>query len=476
MANEKITPANIDTYLGFLSRKLNQPVANGQSWTKLSQEEINRKLSALYDQLGIPQMRGWKYENAFAEANVPPGNYGYEETPPPVSSPVIYRYESVEQGIGQQNYKAFVHWLQEKTKKPVNFQQMSGWAQYSDQAIRNALPGLYQEMDLLPAAVKEYERSFLVVFGAFTTQPPVTPAPVAPAPAAQPVAKKEAPLPRANKSYRKGITISVAVFVILLLMGGWVWHKYHVFSNLPNLYPRTDNIALRAAPLDAADIKGRMDLYGRYMDKSGVVKPSDNKLKLLNEDAVDGFYKATATPDFMAYLTGKENAVYVHSALVTKDEQFYNNERNIFENLSAYYNEMDKLPLGFRNLIVTACTSSGPLNNARIATACNASIALSKTAPVSIGKYKDKSTNTLYAVLRSTNDMYYVASGVIGSIVSVSKVNFYDYDGTPVSSPSAGMFRAAVKNSNKLILDYCSGDKTFWSIPLYTDFYCTSVP
>ncbi len=207
--------------------------------------------------------------------------------------------------------------------------------------------------------------------------------------------------------------IALAVLLPIATAGGWVGVRYQTWAALPTVYPLTDNVALRTQPYDKAGDAGRMDLFARYVEKGvGGVKQSVARLKLLSEEPENGFYRATKNPSFLAWLKGDEEAVYVHTKYTTPDRALFEQHQRVLAPLRDDLNGLDKLTSAYRRLLVDAFTKSPELQGLALAQPCRTSAAISTTAAVPVGTYRNKSTGEIYAVVFTADGRCFAINGL----------------------------------------------------------------
>ncbi len=474
---EAINAQNINDYLLYLADRLKQPLPapynNGASFNGKSANEIAAALEALYDRLGIPRQTGWSYEDAFLKE--PP-----KITTPvmivnptaPISNAPAYSYYPVAPGIGRANFKPFLHWVEERVRRPLELFGITAWDHYSDDAIRQALPNVYRSSNITPDEAKQLELGFLSVY-----HQKVAPVPVQiPAMPASLVSNNTPPSAQATyatvkqpKSMIRKLMVPAILLIILGAAGVWLWQQYHAYMNLPTVYALTNNIALREDPSDTSPVLGRMDIYGTYLDSKNVKQNSASQLKLSTGELTNGFYKATSSNNFWSYLAGNDSTLYVHTKYVTTDKALFEKYSDDLDNFKNDYNELDKLGFIYRQMIGRAVLKNSEGKVLKIAASCKPSPRLSRVAPLSIGKYRNKITGELDVIIQATDGFCYVLRGGENELPPTITPVTIMYGTVSEPMKAGGMF-ARQGNGNTLRFEYCSDGQVFFSQPPYTLF------
>jgi len=519
MAAEHISAHNLDAFFRYLSERTGRdatPVGGTAAWKGLSEEALADKLWAHYEAMGIPPNRGVSIARQFLEsgagdvredevADIPPASFSALSTP---TSTGRTRYERVDPAIGTENYRQFLRWIAAQTGVTLPAGLPEKWAGFNSINIRASLPEAYAAMGIGPDAAKDFEAEF--VRGAASAAPavggttvgsaasaaaavtevpiaranpiPVVPPPIPTAPippqptppayrAPQPAQPRPyAPAPRRRS---RGIVRAIGILLLLAVLGtgAWAGLKYREWASLPTVYPLADNVSLRNGPFDGATSVGRLDLFGRFAEKNGTVGTSLSRLKLLSAEPENSYYRATPSPSFFEFLTGNDEAVYVHSKYVTQDGEQFEAFQRVLAPLADDINAMDKLPFAYRRLLVSAFERSPELQGQSLAQSCKPSAVLAKDAPIPVATYKARSSGEISAVFFTADGRAFVATGLDAEAVSTPRVRPVVLDeGGQLMGP--GMFRRG--SGGSLLYVPCNSAPAGLPVlgkPPYTAFY-----
>jgi hypothetical protein len=353
-----------------------------------------------------------------------------------------------------------VHFTEEKLEK---------WSSLPQDQLVLALHKVYEKLGLSDEEVSVLERNF------FSPQPPppnpvsrentkpeiITPIlvqekiPVAQQPQTIPVQqpsididsihKKEQEKKRISEIPIKKRNTTFYYFIgAFMSIAAYLGYQYLQFNKHGMAYPLTDNIAVREQDLETSENIQRLDLFGSFMDKNGVIQSSLDQLKIIDDDANSNFYKVQTKADFVNYLLGKD-AAYVHKNMVSQDRAEWNQYRNVFRNIASDYNELDKLQRVYRKMIVQAISKYNDLSGLTIASSCNVEKKLKANAPLSIGQYvkKDEHNNIdgRYAIARMTNGNYYTIIADKNGNVSEVKQTILITNDHPIALSEPGKFK-----------------------------------
>jgi hypothetical protein len=211
---------------------------------------------------------------------------------------------------------------------------------------------------------------------------------------------------------KKRKPLGILVLLIALVIGGYIGYKYMLFQQMGFAYTLTNNVSVRDSPYDDGTSVYRLDLFGTSLNKNGTVENTLQEVKIINTTPENDYLKVQAKPSFMDYLLrNKENTYFVHQTVITKDANEFWRYKEVFKNLKSDYNELDKLQLKYRKIIVDAIQKYPELNGLIVAPTCNIEKKLSNKAPLSIGQYKSKdefgNIKNLYAIVQLSNNNYY---------------------------------------------------------------------
>jgi hypothetical protein len=464
---ETINARNGGAYLLYLAEQLQRPLPppynNPAAFAGQPEAAIAASLETLYDQLGIPRQTGWSYEDAFLKDAAATAPVPTAATAMPGAD---YVYYPVAPGIGRLNYRPFLYFIEERLRRPLNLFATAAWDNYTDEAIRQALPGIYRGAGILPDEAKQLELGFLAVY-----HQKVAPVPVVPLPSSMPAAAPPPghrpdvqPSPR-----RRWYWMPLILLLVAAAVGAWLWNQYRDYMGQPMVYALTNNIALRKDASDTSPVLGRMDLYGQYLDVKGVKQTSASSLKLSTSELTNGFYRATTSHNFWDYLTGDDSTMYVHAKYVTTDRSLYDKYSDDLSNLRNDHNELDKLGFIYRQLIGRATMRNSEGAIIKIAAACRPSPKLSRTAPLSIGKYRNKANGELDVVIQATDGYCYVLRGGENELPPSITPVMIQYGLYSEPMKSGGMF-AKESGGNTLRFEYCADGQVFFGRPPYTLF------
>ncbi len=484
---ETINARNIGDYLAHLAQKLHQPLPapyhNATAFTAKSGDEIAAALEDLYARLGIPNQTGWSFEDAFLKEapKVPlPENLSAAAYQNPLASSFPTSYLPVASGIGRANFRPFLYWVEDRLKRSLDLSGIAAWDNFSNEGVRNALPGIYEAAGILPDDAKQLELGFLAVYHQKVAPVPVIAA--TPVRSAAPAASLPKAVPAATtilqakprRKRRFSIPIIIGLFAAGLV-GFWLWQKYAAYLKQPLVYALTNNIALRKDASDTAPIAGRMDIYGQYMDGNGVRHTSPNSLKLSTEELTNNFYTASTGTSFWSYLTGNDSTVYVHTKYVTTDKALFDKYTDDLSALKNDYNELDKLGFIYRQMIGRAVLKNSEGTAIKIAASCRPAAKLSRIAPLSIGKYRNRATGELDVFFQATDGFCYVLRGGENELPPTITPVVIQYGLMSEPMKSGGMLTKQGNNGG-LRFEYCTEGQVFFSQPPYTLFLPLPAP
>ena len=214
----------------------------------------------------------------------------------------------------------------------------------------------------------------------------------------------------------KGILnkIFLGLFILCLLVGGFVGYKYYEFCNLNMAYTLADNLAIHSSDDDVSPVINRMDLFGTSLKATGEIQQTLNGLKVIGNSG--GYTKVLLQPNFTDYLLNKTTTIgYINSKYITEDETEFARYKKVFAAFKNDYNEMDKLQFNYRKLIVTAFNQFAELKSSNIAPPSLIETKLSDKAGLSIGQIKEKDAlnniKNIYATFQINNGQYYTVKG-----------------------------------------------------------------
>ncbi len=214
----------------------------------------------------------------------------------------------------------------------------------------------------------------------------------------------------ANKKSTSKVGLIFTLLILCLL--GYLAYKYYTFNTLANVYTLTNNVSIKK------NIGGkaiaRLDLFGTALDNKLGEQNTYNQLKLIGTK--DDYYEVLLTPTFTNYLLhNKDSIYYVHQNITTLNKALHDKYCKVFALLADDYNELDKLQLKYRAMLVDAIEKFPELNNLAIAAPCYKEKKISNKAPLSIGQYKSKNSfgniDKLYVIAQFTNGHYYTIQG-----------------------------------------------------------------
>jgi hypothetical protein len=496
MANS-IQPHHINTYLNYLCKRLGKlppdPYNDPAFFLPPDPAGIAAKLVELYKALGISNQRGWAIEARFLQEYVELADLDGNKKDFALNTPAQYR--PISAAIGRHNYRAYLHRLGEYLNRPLEH-MVGDWGQLDDEGIRQAIQRLYAEASITTKQAESAEAAFIQEYaqskkhqapfqhttsdtrqqqrqseaGPAGGQPrtadkaaQTSAAPtyergsntVRPIPAVTPLATRK----RTRSKWLVGLAC-----IAISSAGIWVYARYQTFAGLPYVYPLTDNIAVRNRPDDSNVPAGRMDMFGQYPDGRGGELNSATQYRLADKDLENGYFRVMETDGFLPWLLGKkENERYVYASLVTTDPEEYEQSKRIFANLRGDFNELDKLGIMARQFIIRSLSSDAGASALEIAASCAPNRVVSKTAPLAVFKFANKSSDELIVIFQATDGQcYYLRAGKYGFAQPV-----------PVKVTGGGSLKAGgvfTLNKGKCIFETCGDKRNYTALYPFTEF------
>lgn len=220
---------------------------------------------------------------------------------------------------------------------------------------------------------------------------------------------------RTNKKKGGGrFWIILGVVLVVLGLAGWyVFSKYQQFNSMDYVYSLADNVAVRERPDPSSVSKERMDLFGYYINKDGSRLTTFTKLRLLKSGIENGFYKVSLNESFFSYLMGSDGSSerYVNAKFVTTSETEFDSFQTKLGNLRDDFNELDKLQLNYRRLIVNAITKDPMLASLKPARPCTFSDKKANEEYLSIGQCTSGDKSESYVIANFSDGKCYSIQG-----------------------------------------------------------------
>jgi hypothetical protein len=344
--------------------------------------------------------------------------------------------------IDQNNVSAYLRYINPFLKTPFDDTLIEKWAALNDAQIQEVLNDLYVKLQWSEEQVNNIVHNFLHP-RPISTPKEVEITKVAPIPdiitIANPIediteiptykeptpiipiitAPSKATIDTTSNNYssktstaNKTNKLGAILLLLVLAIGGYVGYQYMLFQQMGFAYTLTNNVSVRDSPYDDGKSVYRLDLFGTSLNKNGIVENTLQEVKIINATPDNDYLKVQAKASFTDYLfSNKKNTFYVHQNVISTDANEYWRYKEIFKNLKSDYNELDKLQLKYRKIIVDAIQKYPELNGLIVAPTCSIEKKLSNKAPLSIGQYKSKdefgNIKNLYAIVQLSNNNYY---------------------------------------------------------------------
>jgi hypothetical protein len=399
-----ITPKNIKSYLQFLTQRtsMNMPSETMDKWASLDAEKLQSVLQNFYNKSTWTKAEIQQYEFDFfsilASAAMPP-------IIPPIASEIK---------TNQERFNALVDLdddIEDSEFEVISSENLEIKSPFFKE------PPVYNPTSIPTPILSPSSTSS-------STAIPIEPAPtLAPKPSiTPPFAPSNFVTPK-----RKSRSIRLLLFLALVaLVGLLLAYQYFNYKNLGTIYALTNNISIRQADMESADLNGRLDLFGTHLDDANKPKTSYSELKVVENDINSQYIKVQLSESFSSYLFGNDAPAYVHRNIVSFSKSEHSKYQNVFRTLANDFNEMDKLQFVYRKMIVNALESNPDLRGLTVAETCNIETKLSKKAPLSIGQYikKDANNNVVarFAIVQLSNGFYYtIQADKEGSVQKITQ-------------------------------------------------------
>lgn len=287
--------------------------------------------------------------------------------------------------INKNNLLAYLQYLGSRTGKLFPPEVLQRWNSLAPAQVDEHLRVLHQRLGLTELKVIQFRNEFLAMQA------------------------------RAGKKKGGGrFWIILAVVLVILGLAGWyVFSKYRQFSSMDYVYALADNVAVREGPDASSVSKERMDLFGYYINKDGSRLATFTKLRLLKNATENGFYEVSLNESFFSYLVGSDGSSrrYVNAKFVTTSQSEHENFASKLSNLKDDYNELDKLQLNYRRLIVNAIAKDPTLANLKPARPCVFSDKKANEEYLSIGQCTTGDKSESYVIANFSDGKCYSIQG-----------------------------------------------------------------